>query len=225
MTLRPISAKAALMLDQELMGSGQFSIDQLMELAGLLVALAVFKQYPKSSKPLFLIGPGNNGGDGLVAARHLKLWGYQPAIYYPKRPDKVIYNNLTKQLIDLKIELIDDIDLSNYNLLIDCLFGFSFKPPLRSPFDGVVQLLEKTSIPIVSVDIPSGWDVDIGPIPNQVNINPQMLVSLTAPKPCSTHFNGTHYLGGRFINPTIAKKYDIEHYIDLYKNDDLVVKL
>lgn len=224
MTLKTISAKAALLLDQELMGSGQFSIDQLMELAGLLVALAVFKQYPTLTNPLILVGPGNNGGDGLVAARHLKLWGYKPTVYYPKRPNKLIYNNLTKQLKDLNIDFVDQVD-STYNLFIDCLFGFSFKPPIRAPFDEAIQFLLQTTVPIVSVDIPSGWDVDVGPLPDQPNISPQMLVSLTAPKPCSAYFKGTHYLGGRFISPAIAKKYDIEHYIELYKNDELVVKL
>lgn len=64
-------------IDQELFNEYAFSVDQLMELAGLSVAVALAKTYPKqegSVKILICSGPGNNGGDGLVAARHLKMF-------------------------------------------------------------------------------------------------------------------------------------------------------
>ena len=60
------------------MGPLGFSVDQLMELAGLSVACSVYAEYPPSSHKRILViaGPGNNGGDGLVAARHLYHFGY-----------------------------------------------------------------------------------------------------------------------------------------------------
>ena len=60
------------------MGPLGFSVDQLMELAGLSVACSVYAEYPPSSheRVLVIAGPGNNGGDGLVAARHLYHFGY-----------------------------------------------------------------------------------------------------------------------------------------------------
>jgi len=66
-------------VDEELMGPLGFSIDQLMELAGLSVASSILAEYPPSKSPRILIvaGPGNNGGDGLVAARHLYHFGYK----------------------------------------------------------------------------------------------------------------------------------------------------
>jgi NAD(P)H-hydrate epimerase len=64
------------LIDEELMGSQLgFSLDQLMELAGLSVASAVSSEYGKC-RVLVVAGPGNNGGDGLVAARHLTHFGY-----------------------------------------------------------------------------------------------------------------------------------------------------
>ena len=65
-------------IDEELMGPLGFSVDQLMELAGLSVACSVAVEYPAAShgRALVIAGPGNNGGDGLVAARHLRHFGY-----------------------------------------------------------------------------------------------------------------------------------------------------
>jgi NAD(P)H-hydrate epimerase len=62
-----------------------YTLDQLMELAGLAVAQATAAVFPlvkegveaPAPSVLVLAGPGNNGGDGLVAARHLALWGYR----------------------------------------------------------------------------------------------------------------------------------------------------
>ncbi|CAK7906179.1 NAD(P)H-hydrate epimerase [[Candida] anglica] len=242
-TFKTLSSKAAAELDGELMSSGAFSIDQLMELAGLAVAQAIYKEYPPREKTpnnvLVLVGPGNNGGDGLVASRHLRLWGYSPYLYYPKKSSRLeLYGNLLTQLNDLGVsdyESWSDIQeknlLKNTELIVDSLFGFSFKPPVRSPFDAVLKYLSENHRflpPIVSVDIPSGWDVDTGA--GAIDIHPAMLVSLTAPKPCAQKFVESegavsHYLGGRFINQKIATKYGIEDLVNSYKGNDMIVKL
>lgn len=53
----------------------------------------MYRVHPLSEGPRILVacGPGNNGGDGLVAARHLRHYGYQPTIYYPKRSKNELY--------------------------------------------------------------------------------------------------------------------------------------
>ena len=77
-SMKYLGQEEAQNIDQELFNEYAFSVDQLMELAGLSVAVALAKSYPRESlsKPDVLVvsGPGNNGGDGLVAARHLKLF-------------------------------------------------------------------------------------------------------------------------------------------------------
>lgn len=54
-------------------------------------------------------------------------------------------------------KLPEDIkDIGNYNLIVDAIFGFSFKPPMREPFGKILSVLYKSNVPIFSIDIPSG---------------------------------------------------------------------
>ena len=78
-TMKYLNQNEAQMIDQELFNEYSFSVDQLMELAGLSVAVALTKAYPRGPV-LVCSGPGNNGGDGLVAARHLKMF-VSPLLY------------------------------------------------------------------------------------------------------------------------------------------------
>lgn len=113
--------------------------------------------------------------------------------------------------------------LEEADVLIDSVFGFSFHGEVRDPFKEVVQSFKTTSKPIVAVDIPSGWDVEQGPT-EQVNYQPSVLVSLTAPKQCATHFKGAHhFLGGRFVPPALAQKFNFD--VPAFKGAEQTVEL
>ncbi|KAJ7143552.1 YjeF N-terminal domain-like protein [Mycena crocata] len=215
MSLRYLSARLAQQIDDELMSAaGAFSIDQLMELAGLACAQTLAKVYNADQfrRVLVCCGPGNQGGDGLVAARHLSMFGYTPTIYMPKPGSKDIYQRLHTQCKNMKIPTLNSDDeslrtaLRSSDVILDAIFGFSFKPPIRAPFDSALPLLSASGLPIVSVDIPSGWDVEAG---NEagLGLNPDVLVSLTAPKEGVRLFRGQHFLGGRFIPRTLEEKF------------------
>ncbi|KAL0892448.1 hypothetical protein ABMA27_015559 [Loxostege sticticalis] len=230
--MKYLSQSEAAALDQELFTDYKFSVDQLMELAGLSVATAVAKAYPPSThgSALIVCGPGNNGGDGLVAARHMVLFGYSVAVYYPKRTPKPLYENLLEQCKRFGVRVVDNLpqpnDLKNeYKVLVDALFGFSFKPPVREELRPALDALIDGALPVCSVDIPSGWDVEKGPGSERA-LKPAMLISLSAPKLCAKPEmldNAKHFLGGRFLPPGIVSKYNLT--LPSYPDQDQVVQL
>lgn len=86
-----------------------------------------------------------------MAARHLSLMGYAPVIYYPRMVDKELYRNLVHQCKAMDIEMVPAVDLEQANdfaLIIDALFGFSFKPPVRPDFLNIMDVMRKTKRPI-----------------------------------------------------------------------------
>jgi len=207
-----LGQEAAIALDEDLMRTPGFSIDQLMELAGLSVACAVKDAYPDASSILVIAFPGNNGGDGLVAARHLKHLGVPKVdVVYPKRPQKQLFENLVTQCTEMNAPVGDEVNapLASYDVILDAVFGFSFRGAPRPPFDTLLEELADTDTPLVSVDTPSGWDVETGPPATGPVLRPQVLVSLTAPKKCAAFFIGRHYVGGRFVPPFVAEKYGL----------------
>ncbi|KAF8349647.1 YjeF N-terminal domain-like protein [Amanita rubescens] len=242
MTIRYLTAKLAQQIDEELMSAaGAFSLDQLMELAGLSCAQAVAKVYSRERYPRVLVccGPGNQGGDGLVAARHLGMFGYRPMVYMPKPGSKEIYKRLKIQCDNMKIPTLHPSTetsslseaLRSSDVILDAIFGFSFKGPVRPPFDEVLRLIAGCKLPIVSVDIPSGWDVEQGNV-GGVGLEPDVLVSLTAPKLGVKAFKGRHFLGGRFVPRTLEEKFELNlpEYLDCeqiveLESDELEQKL
>jgi NAD(P)H-hydrate epimerase len=269
-----LSAAAAAALDEELMNPSSYSytLEQLMELAGLSVAQAVHhvlstrsmstnddtsvppelssattatKSTPppppppttttttttasttlQASSALVICGPGNNGGDGLVAARHLALFGMdQVTVVYPKPGRSSHYSKLLQQCRDMGVIITSELPeeeakLCSYTIIIDAIFGFSFQGTPREPFDTILPKLARLStqssssehqVPlIVAVDIPSGWHVEDGNTTADNAYHPHVLVSLTAPKLCARYFHGRHYVGGRFLPNALAHKYNVQ---------------
>jgi len=90
------------------------------------------------------------------------LQGYNPSVFYPKRTDKSLYKSLTTQCVKMGIPLVNDtlpssFELSQrYDVIIDALFGFSFRGPPRPEFAKIITTVIESKLPVVSVDVPSG---------------------------------------------------------------------
>jgi hydroxyethylthiazole kinase-like uncharacterized protein yjeF len=118
-------------------------------------------------------------------------------ICYPKPTSKPLYDGLVTQCKSLQLPFVPveavcspaDGNLAKVDVIVDAMFGFSFKPPLRPPFDEVLAATVEASAScfVASVDIPSGWHVEEGDIAG-IGLAPDMLISLTAPKLAARHF-------------------------------------
>jgi NAD(P)H-hydrate epimerase len=156
------------------------------------------------------------GGDGLVCARHLHHYGYTPTIYYPKQTSAELFSRLVTQLKNLSVPFTQDFSsaLSSADFVIDAIFGFSVRLPIKPPFDAAITAMETTRKPVLAIDTPSSWDVEGGPQgEGEVghDFMPDYLISLTAAKPSAKFFKGKrHFVGGRFLSKQVAQKYGLD---------------
>ena len=153
-----------------------------------------------------------------MAARHLVHFGLDATVVYPKQSAKTHFINLVKQCEDLGIPILPAMpasaeDEEGYDAIVDAIFGFSFRgtaprEPFATAIARMVELQARHGSLLVSVDVPSGWDVDGGDTTG-THFHPDVLVSLTAPKLSAKTFRGRHFVGGRFLPPSMAKKYGV----------------
>ena len=122
----------------------------------------------KNKNILILCGGGNNGGDGLATARHLHNAGCEIQIALTTDPARyqgdALINWQIIQAMRLPTTRADAklIEMTAASLIIDAIFGTGLEKPPRPPFDQFVAALKSGSVPILSVDIPSGLDCDTG---------------------------------------------------------------
>src|SRR5262245_57520982 len=125
----------------------------LMENAGRAVAEEILRRF--GARPtLVLCGPGNNGGDGFVAARILKDWGWpvRLALYGERARLKGDVAAAAERWTG-PVETIGTLD--GAALIVDALFGAGLSKPLA---DDLVALIRKAAAPVVAIDVPSGLD-------------------------------------------------------------------
>ncbi|NPV47882.1 MAG: NAD(P)H-hydrate dehydratase [Armatimonadetes bacterium] len=146
----------------------------LMENAGRAVAEAALRLLPESGgRVLVLAGKGNNGGDGLVAARHLAGEGLEVAVMLfcaaeDLRGDAAINCQYARRVGLTVIEEPDDevllgaLELAD--VVIDALLGTGVRGEVTGRLREVIELLEECAAPVVAVDLPSGLDADTGAV-------------------------------------------------------------
>lgn len=153
-----LRAKEAARLDALLMSDAVgYTLDQLMELAGQAVAHGTHALYPQG-RVCVAVGPGNNGGDGLVAARHLRLLGRDVTVALPA-PSRGRFAHLEKQCVAHGVPIAHSAVVpTDADVIVDAVFGFSFRPRGERGVDGeLAQLIESMDTcgnPVVSVDVP-----------------------------------------------------------------------
>ncbi|RMF22116.1 MAG: NAD(P)H-hydrate dehydratase [Cyanobacteria bacterium J083] len=139
----------------------------LMEKAAVFTANRLKNLYPINLYPKvgILSGCGHNGADALVIARELALSGYQIKVCQPLTQLKTLTAEHGKYAKYLGIEFRSEIAfLADCDLLIDGLFGFGLTREITGVLAQIIDQINQTSIPVVSVDLPSGIQTDTGEV-------------------------------------------------------------
>ena len=173
------------------------SWQDLMEVAGSRVAEFVAHQFPSALSILVLCGKGNNGGDGLVAARHLEAAGKQVRLILLSPFEQLsedarsMFERLPKTLKKSSMLLATEEDLDRVpfqdcfhetELFLDAILGTGFHPPLRGVAAALKNKIADHPAPVVSVDLPTGWDADSTAMSAPDAFRSDAVVTFTAPK-------------------------------------------
>ena len=204
--MRVLSTQQMQHLEQGAEASG-VSTDTLMERAGLAVASWAWRTMRIGDDVLILVGSGNNGGDGLVAAHHLQVWGSHVHLYLctARRPDDALLARAVEagaQVVDAK----DDADgsrlrqsLKSARLVVDAVLGTGRSRPLAEPLRSILGAVreEKALRPhleVLAVDVPSGVDADTGAA-DPACVTADVTVALGQPKTGHLRFPAADQVG------------------------------
>jgi hydroxyethylthiazole kinase-like uncharacterized protein yjeF len=136
---------------------------KLMENAGLGVAEEVVRRFPRGSKVVVLCGPGNNGGDGFVAARSLRERGYQVRLALLGKVDDISRD--AKEMArrwDEAIEPMTPTCINGAEVLIDAIWGSGLKGAVEGIPAQIIKTATEREVPVVAIDVPTGLDMTYG---------------------------------------------------------------
>jgi NAD(P)H-hydrate epimerase len=178
---------------------GVRSLD-LMHAASEAVAAFARREFPAAKRVTVLCGRGNNGGDGMMAARLLALDGLEVTTLLLGARDGLSADAVVawRKLNSLEagpsrtlIHVIESAEeLNRYkaaletDLIIDAVVGTGFKPPLAGLAAAALEWVKASSAPILAVDLPSGWPADETAATITEPVFPaDAVITFTAPKP------------------------------------------
>jgi len=227
--MKSITSKEMKIIDDKLINEYGIQLMQMMENAGLSLAMLSAKviDYKKNKKITLLIGKGNNGGGGLSCARHLDNFGYDVKVILAKNEIKKIPLKQLNILRKIKVPIYSsNIKISKYNinvekiinnsdLIIDALLGYNSR---GDPYDQVKELIKlanKSKNKILSLDIPSGLDPDFGKVYNPC-IKAKYTLTLAYPKKGLMFKNAKKYTGKLYLSYLTIPK-------DLYKKFNIKI--
>jgi ADP-dependent NAD(P)H-hydrate dehydratase / NAD(P)H-hydrate epimerase len=140
-------------------------IPALMEKVGGSIARRFQILYPRSNchRVGILAGMGHNGGDALVVARELYFQGYEISIYVPSEELRELTNQHYRYVSSLGLKIVENAqDLADCEAIVDGLFGFGLNREITGILAETIELINHLSIPVISIDLPSGIHADTG---------------------------------------------------------------
>lgn len=150
------------------LSTSEYSIPSLllMEHAAHEIYLAMQKEINKKDRICIVCGHGNNGGDGFALARFLYMNGYSVSIYFVGKEASLTRDAKTNYDICKNVKILFVENMSNATILVDAIFGTGLTRDIEGHYQTVIQEMNASSLPIYSIDIPSGIDCDTGSVLN-----------------------------------------------------------
>jgi len=193
--MKVVTAEQMRHIDQESAKVG-LPTEVLMENAGKAVAEEAKRILINTDNKsiLILVGPGNNGGDGLVAARYLHDRGVKVSLYLcssrpqnDKNLEEVLQQGMTiiEAAHDETQDRLEEL-ISSAGTIIDSIFGTGTSRPIRGIFPQILEKVakakyERPSLRIIAVDLPTGLNADTGSV-DKVYIHADNTITLAFPK-------------------------------------------
>ena len=196
----------------------------LMERAALAVRDAAINEF-HPRKVLVLCGSGNNGGDGFAAARLLLIAGVKADVLFLGKHSHMTDQCRLEEMIFTNyggITLPDDADLHGYDLIIDALFGIGLSREILGRYADVINAVNRTDTPVLSVDIPSGISADDGQIQGNA-VKADVTVTFQYEKLGQKLFPGEEYCGKLIVADVGINEYragDEYRTSDVYRAGD-----
>jgi len=180
-----IDGKTLKSIDERAESEYGITLVQLMEVAGTRMAEFLRASYRRinNEEVLIICGKGNNGGDGLVAARVLHNWGKKVKVLLAF-PEKDYLGVPLQQLHSCKkhgLEIVEYYTDQNPYVIVDCLFGFGFQGELKPSHRELVQWMNQNKADVFSCDLPSGMN-STEFSPDQLTVQADCTLTFTVPK-------------------------------------------
>lgn len=208
----------------------------LIDNAGKAVAAAVRKILGDVAGQhiLFFIGPGNNGGDGLVAARYMYNWGAQIDLYlFSRRPIDDVYLSRAKErgitaTLAMEDEGLQQLTglLGRADAVVDALLGTGKNRPLEGVFAAAMSKLNeikrgKPSLKVIALDVPTGLDADTGSVDPNCPYS-DYTIALGFPKPGFFNMPGAERSGRiTVVDIGIPEEMATEYYGEYLEIEDV----
>jgi hydroxyethylthiazole kinase-like uncharacterized protein yjeF len=178
----------------------------LMERAGAALAAEIERMLPDADAPLLIVaGPGNNGGDALVAARLLKEEGVAPVVVLAGDPERLPGDARAALEAWLTIggKILPDVPERDWSLAVDGLFGIGLTRPVEGRAAELIECINRLGCPVLAVDLPSGLCADTGRVLG-VAVGASRTLTFIAGKPGLYTRDGPDHCGGEVVVDTLG---------------------
>lgn len=198
-----LTGKQAQALDRHAIDIVGFPGLVLMEKAAMTLAQVLMEQEGSRHGFLFVCGIGNNGGDGLAAARLMHQQGYSVAVVMVGKAER-LSEDAKKQMTlavscDVPFVTLSSIqEDATYDILIDGLFGVGLSREIGGVYEKVIQWMNNSYKKIYAIDIPSGIHAETGEVMNRA-VKADVTVTFGANKLGIVLYPGCEYAGEIYV--------------------------